>query len=141
MQLSNYSLIDLDVICLRDGYEDSRTAMFTGRIVATGNASNTMFIEAMQSWIETQPTLPIHKDSVVVDKTCPVHYTPSSGGYCAEPNTNIQDILKPSDSSGNTNSSNGYVIGIATIAGVSLVILLALGIFVCVRSRHKMCAR
>ena len=95
----------------------------------------------MESWIKTQPTLPIRKDLVVVDKTCPVHYIPSSGGYCAEPNTIKGNISEPNDSSDSINSNNNFTIAIATIAGISLVVLLALGILVCVRLRHKMYAR
>ena len=133
-------------MCLKGNSKDSRVAIFTGRIVATGNSSNTGFINAMQSWVRTQPTLPIRKASVVVDKNCPVYYVPASGEYCREPPEvdNKVNVTKEQTDNSSSNSSGlnrGVVIAVIVIAIVLLVIMLALSIVVCCSSRHKIFVR
>lgn len=119
--------------------QNKNVAIFTGRIIAIGNMSNTVFINTMQSWVRTQPTLPIRKDVVVVDRNCPVYYVPASGEYCVEPEVDVKD----NETGGHTNSSSNsggldpVVIAIIVVAVILLFILLGLSIAVCRFSRHK----
>ena len=128
------------MICQKD-----REAIFTGRIIAIGNASNnTEFIKTMQSWVRTQPTLPIRKDVVVVDKNCPVYYVPASGEYCVEPEVDekVNETREPTVTSSNSGGLSGVVIAVIVVAIVLLVILLGLtiAVYYC-SSRHKIFTR
>ena len=127
-------------MCLKDdSKKDSRVAVFTGRVIAIGNTSNTQFINTMESWVSTQPTLPIRKDSVVVDKTCPVYYVPSSEEFCMHPVV-VDDTPtgQPDNNSNNSSKLNrGVVIAVVVVVIVLMLILLALSIFLCRAFRHK----
>ena len=123
---------------------NSYVAIFTGRIIAIGNTSNTGFINMMQSWVRTQPTLPVRKDIVVVDKNCPVYYVPASGEYCVEPDYDKVNATREQTNSSSSNSGGldrGVVIAIIVVAIVLLIILLGLSIAVCLSSRHKIYTR
>ena len=131
-------------MCQKDNFKESRVAIFTGRVIAIGNTSNTGFINAMQSWVRTQPTLPVRKDIVVVDKNCPVYYVPASGEYCMEAvdvQVNVTKELTDSDTSNSSGLDRGVVIAVIVVAIILLIILLGLSIAVCRSSRHKIFTR
>lgn len=119
--------------------------MFTGRIVAIGNSTNTQFISAMKSWVRTQPTLPIRHDSVVVDQNCPVYYTPGDEEYCIGSNVDDKEADETEDDQNSNNNSSGvhHGIGIAlvVVGVVLLIIVLVVITLACGVSRKKMFAR
>lgn len=123
LNVSQYQLTDLKVAC-----EDDDVAIFTGRVIAMGNTSNTRFIKAMQSWVKTQPVLPFRYDSVVVDHTCPVYYVPDSEEYCTNPKPDMTTVNSNSDETNSDNSNNTVIIVVVTIVSVILLIIVLVGL-------------
>ena len=134
LNVSQYQLADLKVACEKDD-----VAIFTGRVVAMGNTSNTRFIKAMQSWVKTQPVLPFRYDSVVVDHTCPVYYVPDSEEYCTNPKPDMTTTInsKSDETSSDNSSDNTVIIVVITIVAVILLIIVSVGLGLLVRHVHK----
>lgn len=136
--MSQYQLTDLTVAC-QDG--DDRIAIFTGRVVAMGNTSNTQFIRAMQSWVRTQPILPIRQDSVVVDRNCPVYFVPATGEFCTEPDVQSTDTPENKETDTSDNDNNTVTVVIIVVVVILTIILLGLSLLVCGASRKKIFSR
>lgn len=132
LNYSHYKLTDLNVTCQSS---DPRTAIFTGRIVSIGNTSNTQFINALESWVRTQPTLPIRRDKVVVDRYCPVYHVPASAEFCTVPEI---DRTNNSETKSDEDSDDDATIVVVVVTSVVLLIVIVLGVillFVCGRKK------
>jgi len=113
--------------------EESKTAIFTGRIVAMGNTSNTEFVKLMQAWVRTQPVLPIRQEAVVVDQHCPVYYVPATVQYCAE--TEVESDSNNNNSDDSDGLSHGAIAAI--IVGVVLLLILLTVVIILTRRAYR----
>lgn len=130
--MSHYQFADLNVACQKEN-----VAIFTGRVIAMGNTSNTQFIKAMESWVSTQPVLPFRLDSVVVNRTCPIYYIPGSEEYCAPI---IARTVTPTstEKTNNDNSNDNTTTTIIIVIAITFtVFLFGLSLLVCYVSRKR----
>ena len=131
--MSHYQFADLNVACQKEN-----VAIFTGRVIAMGNTSNTQFIKAMESWVSTQPVLPFRLDSVVVSRTCPIYYIPGSEEYCAPI---IARTVTPTSTektnSDNSNDNTTTTVIIVIAVTFFTIFLFGLSLLLCRVSRKR----
>jgi len=130
LNISSYRFVGTEFLCV-----EPKTGMFTGIIVSNGEVNSTQLLDALQSWVETKPTLKILSDSVVVDRHCPVYYVPKSDDYCTSelPSLEPPSVVSPRTNSSEEAASNkNTIMVIGAVVGSCVATLVLLVTILCV---------